>query len=84
MSENQIVVCANERQYRRAKQQAKADPYTTVSNGRKLSELLSRTFYRIIICEGVDLSHNIQGEGPLGELLKSRQRTYANPIWIEL
>ena len=84
MSGNQIIVCANERQYRRAKEQAKSDPYTVVTKGNSISDIAGRAFYRVIVCDGVDLNRDVQGEGALGAILKSRQKTYTHPIWIEL
>lgn len=84
MSEPQIIVCANERQYRRAKEQTKSDPYTTVTDGLRVRDLAGRSFYRVIVCDGVDLNRDVEGEGPLGALLKRRQKTYTHPIWIEL
>ena len=84
MTDPQIIVCANERQYRRAKSQAASDPFTTVTRGTNLHEFIGRAYYRVIVCEGVDLNRDVQGEGALGALLKSRQRAYTHPIWIEL
>lgn len=80
----QIIVCATKNQFLRAKKQTRNDPYTTVSDGKSANDILARCFYRVIICEGVDLNRDVQGEGSLGSLLKKRQATYTHPIWVEL
>lgn len=51
---------------------------------QNIRQLSGRTAEMIIVHPAVDLHANIDGEGRLEDLLRSRQRTFANPVFMRL
>lgn len=75
----ELIVCRNEAHADRIRRQVRGHHHITVMSATSgLVPLLGKTYARVTVCEGVDLSADMGGEGHLGALLQKRQTTWGD------
>lgn len=75
MSVYEMIVCRDERQAKRIRQQVSGNPNIRVVSATHPSQIFGFSPQRITVCEGVDLYQPFHGEGRLVDLLRARQLT---------
>ena len=75
----EIIVCRNEHHARSVRRQVGAQPnIRLVSALGGAMDFTGMAFAKITVCEGVDLARDVDGEGCLEALLRSRQVTWGD------
>ena len=78
----ELIICRDAAQADRVERQIGCDPRVRVVVADHLMGLGSRTFAKVIVCEGVDLNYDAHGQGRLIDLIQMRQRTWGHQASI--
>lgn len=78
MSVYEMIVCRDERQAGRVREQVRGNPNIRVVSALHMRDDRGCAPRRITVCDGVDLWRDCGGDGPLGELLRRRQLTWGD------
>lgn len=78
MTGMEMIVCRDERQAKRVRQQVSRNPNIRVVSATHPSQIFGLSPQRITVCDGVDLYQPFHGEGCLLDLLRSRQLTWGD------
>lgn len=74
-----VIVCRNHEHQRRVTARLRGNPLiTAISATGGVGQIMGRPFKTVIVCDGVDLGRNVDGEGSLGQLLRLRQAAYGD------
>lgn len=81
----ELIVAKNAEQADYIRRQLKAHPHIRVIWKLTVQSIAGAAYARIVVCAGVDLYQDVDGEGILRELLRSRQITFgASALFLAL